>query len=340
MGVVLDAVGLGTPDAPDPYATAAAQSKANREALLGSAQINQMGINMPGYNISYTGEIGDPNRTMNYELSPEKQQLADMISGGVNSIGAGTNFMPDFSGVPALPGQFDYRKEGQMVDDATFNAIQSRLQPIQQREYDRAQTDLNVSGNPMGSEGYGWQMDRLSDRQFDQNLQATMAGINAGRQEESRLFGQGMATNQQGNANVAIRNQLPMSNLAQLLSLDPTNASAPGQPTYQMAPPDIAGLIQNNYAIESGRQNAMLGGLAGLGGAALMAPVGTFSDRRLKHNIRRVGTMGSGLPVYEFSYKGFDDRFIGVMAQDVIIVNPDAVIETDAGFYAVNYGML
>jgi hypothetical protein len=42
-------------------------------------------------------------------------------------------------------------------------------------------------------------------------------------------------------------------------------------PNYQLAPPDIAGLIQGNYQTAAQNYQAKLGGLAGLGGAGMMA---------------------------------------------------------------------
>jgi len=80
---------------------------------------------------------------------------------------------------------------------------------------------------------------------------------------------------------------------------------------------------------------AVLGAGATLGGAYL-------SDRRLKENIELVGrderTM---LPLYEFEYKGGDGRrFLGVMADDVEKVFPEAVIEMSNGYKAVDYDLL
>lgn len=74
-----------------------------------------------------------------------------------------------------------------------------------------------------------------------------------------------------------------------------------------------------------------LGGLAGIGSL--------FSDRRLKRNIRRVGTHPCGVPLYEFEYIWGGARRIGVIADEVLRVNPDAVGER-AGYLTVNYAAL
>lgn len=74
---------------------------------------------------------------------------------------------------------------------------------------------------------------------------------------------------------------------------------------------------------------------AGLG---LMA-YGAFSDRRLKRDIERIGTHPSGVPLYSFRYLNDDTPRIGVMADEVEKVMPEAVGERD-GFKTVNYAML
>jgi hypothetical protein len=62
-----------------------------------------------------------------------------------------------------------------------------------------------------------------------------------------------------------------------------------------------------------------------------------MSDMRMKEKIQRMGTSPSGIPIYEFNYIGDNNRYSGVMAQDLIEMNIDAVSMDDSGFYAVNY---
>lgn len=91
-----------------------------------------------------------------------------------------------------------------------------------------------------------------------------------------------------------------------------------------------------SQANEAGMWGSLVGAGATLGGAYMM------SDRRLKDNIEYVGTDEiTGLNLYEFNYLNDPDRrFIGVMADEVMEYNPDAVIEGDDGYYAVDYDML
>lgn len=65
-----------------------------------------------------------------------------------------------------------------------------------------------------------------------------------------------------------------------------------------------------------------------------------FSDRRLKTDIEKLGEREDGLGVYAFRYLWSPARFIGVMAQEVLKVKPEAVIHTPSGYMAVNYGAL
>ena len=64
------------------------------------------------------------------------------------------------------------------------------------------------------------------------------------------------------------------------------------------------------------------------------------SDIRLKTDIRQVGIIAHNLPLYTFRYIGKDDRYEGVMAQDVLKVMPIAVSVAEDGYYRVNYDML
>jgi len=65
-----------------------------------------------------------------------------------------------------------------------------------------------------------------------------------------------------------------------------------------------------------------------------------FSDLRLKQDVKRVGALPNGLPLYSFRYNWGGPTFVGVMAQDVLRVMPDAVVTGSDGFYRVDYEML
>lgn len=88
---------------------------------------------------------------------------------------------------------------------------------------------------------------------------------------------------------------------------------------------------------------AALGQLAGMGAnmaSAYMAG-GMKSDRRVKTDIKRVGTTDSGVPIYTFKYV-WDKHttHMGVMAQEVSATNPQAVSVGGDGVLRVDYSLV
>lgn len=73
---------------------------------------------------------------------------------------------------------------------------------------------------------------------------------------------------------------------------------------------------------------------------AIGAAAFAFSDKQLKENLKKVGTLDNGLKVYVGNYKketGLDTKpQLFLIAQEVEKKNPDAVVEKD-GYLAVNY---
>jgi hypothetical protein len=64
------------------------------------------------------------------------------------------------------------------------------------------------------------------------------------------------------------------------------------------------------------------------------------SDIRLKHDIALLGHLDNGLGFYRFSYNGSDKAYVGVMAQEVEAIMPDAVVRGEDGYLRVSYGRL
>ena len=67
--------------------------------------------------------------------------------------------------------------------------------------------------------------------------------------------------------------------------------------------------------------------------------IGAGSDRRLKTDVKKIGTSPSGIPIYEFRFK--DDLEVlweGTIAQDLLEIGMDDVVGTNEdGFYTVDY---
>lgn len=96
----------------------------------------------------------------------------------------------------------------------------------------------------------------------------------------------------------------------------------------------------------------LFGGIAGglLGGAGAAAAEGKtlwagFSDENLKTDIKVVGKLDNGLNLYTWKWNskakelGINQPAVGVIAQEVQKIMPEAVVEKD-GYLAVNYDMV
>ena len=64
------------------------------------------------------------------------------------------------------------------------------------------------------------------------------------------------------------------------------------------------------------------------------------SDIRLKRDIVEVGRLDNGVGLYRYRYQRSDQTYVGVMAQEVAKVVPDAVMHGGDGYLRVDYGRL
>ena len=69
-------------------------------------------------------------------------------------------------------------------------------------------------------------------------------------------------------------------------------------------------------------------------------PPPTESDIRLKHDITLLGHLNDGLGFYRFTYNGGHTAYVGVMAQEVQTVMPEAVVRGSDGYLRVFYDKL
>lgn len=262
---------------------------------------------------------------------------------------AWTNAMADFdrgvndqrTSVLLSSGQEQSRLAGLERDRAMFE------NSAQGQNFDQL-LSRGTFGNTAQQQQFGQNMDRAQfqntsrQQEYDNTLRS--AGFNNALADQ-RFNATVTRGNQRDNARTraleetfALRNQ-PINEVSSLLSggqvTQPNFMNIQGQ---TMPTVDYAGLVQQDYGNQMGaynaqmaQRNSILGGLFGLGASGIMA-----SDRRLKSDIRRIGTYRNGLPKYEFRYRHGQRRFIGVMSDDVRKVRPEAVTRID-GYDVVNY---
>ena len=65
-----------------------------------------------------------------------------------------------------------------------------------------------------------------------------------------------------------------------------------------------------------------------------------ISDMMLKHDLTLLGHLDNGLGFYRFSYNGSDKAYVGVMAQEVQTIMPEAVVRGSDGYLRVFYDKL
>lgn len=356
------------PATPDPAATARAQGAANVDTAVAQSYINMIGSNSPYGNINYTPtgnkitvdgkEI--PQYQQNVTLSPEQQrqfdiqnQIAESSLGlGQRQIGAIDSALSSpfqIQGGPVLPS--NYSQDRQNIEDKLYQGYTRRLDDQFGRSEEQTRTRLANQGLNEGTEAYSNALKDFSYGKNDAYQGAASAATQQAGAEQSRLFGLDLTGRQQGIQEQVLQRTQPINELSALLG----QSGGVNLPSFAASPPqtgigqtDVTGAInnqflaqQNAYNQQVGQQNSAVGGLFGLGGAVASAlPWGTWlSDRRAKENITHIGNLFNGLPVYLFRYKGHPQIHMGVMAQEVEIINPEAVTEIN-GVKHVDYTRL
>ena len=342
-------LGLGpapsAPAAPDYRAAAQETAAGNLDAARAATAANRVNQVTPYGNLDYTisgqDPYGNPTWTATTSLSDVGQQLLNNqnqaslgLGGTINAaLGRvqstmGQEFNPNLPSTGFNPGQ-SYQE-----------AYMERLRPQLEQSRESTQARLANQGVVPGTQAYENAMRQQSQRENDLLLGATTQGFGVGSQANQQAFNQEMT-----------KYNMPLNTLSALRSgsqvQNPTFVNSAQQATTGGA--DILGAAQMGYNAQMGDFNAKQAaqqsfnqGIMGLGGAGIMK----YSDIRMKENIKQIHWMPNGLPVYEYEYKPeFKDiaghgKFVGVMAQEVEMVQPEAVITTSNGYKMVNYGVL
>jgi len=321
------------PPPPDPKATSAAQTGTN----IGTAVANAImgGVNQVGpegsktrtqtgsYNYvdPYTGKSYDiPTFTETTSLSPEQQKLYDLNTKTQAQLGqVGLDQSLKIGSLLGTNVNLDTATEDKIVKLGA-----ARLDPQFARDQSALEAKLANQGIQPGSAAWNAQMTQFQQGKNDAYSSLYLNGRAQGAQEA-----------------LAERNQ-PINEITALLSgsqVSQPNFSPVNMPTIPTT--DNAGLINQNfqqqnqnYQNQMTNYNQIMGGLFGLGSAGVFK----YSDRRLKYNITHVGYSLNGLPLYLYRMKDTDELQVGLMADEVEAVKPDAV-RTINGFKAVDYGL-
>ena len=344
-------LGLGpapsAPAAPDYSAAARETAAGNLAAAQTATAANRVNQITPYGNLTYsesgTDTRGNPIWTATQTLSPAQQQLLDyqnQTSAGLGRLSqTGLGYVENMLNTPfdtsALP------TTGFNPSQSYQDAYMQRLAPQIQQGQERTQQRLANAGIDIGSEAYDRAMQAQGKAENDLLLGATTQGFGVGQQaRQQALQEQAYLRNEPLNTLSAVRTGAQVQGPSFVNSAQQANTAGA----------DILGAQQMQYNAQMGdfnqRQAAQQNfnqGLMGLGAAGIMA-----SDIRMKENIKQIHWLPNGLPVYEYEYKPeFKDhplaghgKFVGVMAQEVEAVYPQAVTTIENGYKAVNYGLL
>lgn len=219
-----------------------------------------------------------------------------------------------------------------------------------QLEKTAAQTQSQFSGS--GRYGSGANTDVLTNQlgnirstalsdQFNrdsQNMLAANGQIDTSNQNQLGLQGNALAGNLAAQQGVIGAGQLQDQNKQAGLQADYAKWMAEDMQDWTRL-----GLLQSaaagsagNYGTNVQTQNQPFNPMSAIGGIGSMF---AKSDARLKENVTPI-TVRNGHTIWQWNYKGDDARFEGVMAQEVLERDPEAVVVDYDGFYAVDYAKI
>lgn len=258
-----------------------------------------------------------PRFTQTTTFTPEQQAIFEASQKAEGNL---ANLAADQSeflqGYLDKPFEFDNRA----AEEWAYDLASPRILAQQGQNETALRNRLINAGIRPGTDAWDTEMTRLTNANTDQLNQLALTG-------RGQAFSEALAT----------RNQ-PINEITALLSgsqvSNPASMSGPS-PQTSVGGVDYSGLVQQNYQNQLQSRGAALGGLFGLAGSLGSAAIA--SDRRLKTEIKRVGTLDNGLPVYSYRYKSGGAVHLGLMADEVEKLHPEAVVEGHNGFKAVKY---
>lgn len=218
------------------------------------------------------------------------------------------------------------------AEQATYNSYNNLLQPAFANQTNDLQARLANQGLAVGSQAYQRAMNDLQQNQNNALNQAAYQAVLNGQNAYSQSL--------QDQINSASFSNTAQSNyINQLLTALQNSISGYANALNQYNIQNHAeNRIAQNQAYNTQAQNQtgndFLQSAIRSGATAFMA-----SDSRLKENLRPVGKLNNGLTVYCFNFKGSLISQIGLIAQEVKEVFPEAVYEGEDGFLKVNYDL-
>ena len=313
----------GGSKSPDASEIARAQALANKEAVLESAKVSQIGEISPFGTQRYVGRIGEPDRTRIIELPDDAQRLLDVerriglqLAGPAMARAIDITKMPEFSleGLTELPGLENLSEAAEPVERATYERIRQLQEPELARRRHDVENKAIVRGIPVGSEAWQREMDQLAEEEREANLGASLEGVRQGRAEQSRLFGLTQAARQQDIADLVLSRTQPIQELAAALQGSPAMPMPNFGPTpgFGVAPPDLVsayGLEQRGREADQAATEGLMTGLFGLGAGAILTSAEEMKDVGDYVVPKEATAAIRKMPIRHWRYKGGGPRW-------------------------------
>src|SRR5262245_14945307 len=363
------------PKPPDPYATAQAQGNANFMTAQQNAIMGNVNEYTPYGNKTYQ-QIGwdpvydsqghmsyAPRYQSNIQLSPDQMRLLGQQTGiqynignlGLSQSSRLQSLLGKEMNTQGLTPWANYRRDATATDRPSIErAMLTSYHRANDPSIRAQEAQLAARGMSPGSQGYGTFQQGVQDAQGEASRQAYLASGQEGRAAEAAY---NQATSLMNNLRqgqlqerMAIRNQ-PINEIMALLGgsgvttpqFQPFNA-----PNVQGT--NIAQMVYDNYNARAQQSANNMSGLFGIGSsiAGALPWASWLSDRRLKQDIKPLGETLANVPLYFFRF-GHDKVIpaelrgtprIGVMADEAILIHPDAVAKYADGYYRVDYKLL
>jgi hypothetical protein len=245
------------------------------------------------------------------------------------------------------PTQQNMQDDLQNAENSLYKQQTQYLDPQFQQGQQQLQSQLADEGIPQGSAAYNTAMQNFGLQKQQAYQSAQNQATSGGAAYQAQLSNTALANQAQQAQLYTQQYQEPLNLYSSLMSgTSPTMPQFSGVQNASAAPTNVLGAYQNayqgqlnSYNTQVGAANSAnsgaLGTLGTLGSAVIM-----MSDARLKKNLSSFGKLKNGIPVYKFSYLWDNISRIGVMAQDVLKVIPNAVLVHPSGYMMVDYSKL
>lgn len=280
------------PKAPSASQTATAQTASNEQTAKTQAQLNMVNQYGPTGSVTYSPTDSTKSQwNQTTTLSPAQQQIFGMQQGmdigllglgqqQLGQVGSALSTPFNYEGIPYAPNSYDFSEDRQRVEGDYYDRGSQYLDKRFDRDQEALYQNLADRGIGIGNEGFSNAQGDFGDIKNQAYGDLRSQALQAGGQEQSRLYGLAQNARQQAISERAYQRDKPINDIATLLGLG-SGTQMPqfsATPQTSVSPTDVMGGVyssyagaQNAYNQKQAGNNAMYGGLFSLGSAALNA---------------------------------------------------------------------